>query len=822
MGTRSTRNTRLMLTIGAGVLGAGPLTAVHAQQQGSRAALEEIVVTARKTAERLVDVPISISAFTAADIEAAGLRNVADIAGQTPGFSFNQAFGRIGGGEGGAGSRPAVRGMSSIIGSANAAFFVDGVYFSSNINSLNLDTLERVEVYRGPQSALFGRQTFAGAVNFITRKPDNEFRGQANATVGQYDRYELTSYLSGPLIQDVLFGEINIRYYDFGGDYRNAANGRRDINAQHSQGIGGKLRWVPTDNLEVMLHVAYNRDQDLGYATARFVQEDLNCLMPDVIGSVFGIPRSATRARGWLCGEVDAPATVAYDHDGLRALGHYGLERETVRTDLTVDYMLPGDWSLTSVSAYNRNWNINGFDNNLGARENLFSYFISRSGRGDFSQDLRLLSPRDSRLRGLFGVYYFDLDDRPGFGVQTSVTPAQEAAGIVLGQRNRFDTGEGVTNSAVYGLLEYDLSERLTVSAEGRFQRDKVTTSTNSDGGTTELTPFTDQRSETFTKFLPRLAARFTLSDEVNIYGSFAQGNKPGGFNSLPTNIVPEDLAFLQARGFATFDEENVDSFELGIKGGIAGNRYTFGLAVYHLDWDSQQTTQSEPFQQASNLQFTTVPVLVNAGESQVRGIEVEMAGSPTDWFQFRFSYAWARARYKDFYDENLEELLDTDGEFSFLDAEQLMPNPLDVDGPTGQTRGNKLPQTGEHQASLSTTLSTDLFSGWTGFLRNDWTFESKRYIQTDNLGWAGDSFKWNLRAGIEKDSLTVTLYVNNLLDDDTLVSVGRLADFQRPLLIPDPIRTFAGQPARFTFYRGFTAALPRKREAGVTVSYRF
>lgn len=122
--------------------------------------LEEVVVTARKKEERLLDVPLSIAAFSEEQIESAGLRSVADIAQQAPGFSFRQGFGRTGSGEGGAGSRPSIRGMSNILGSANASFFIDGIYVSGNITSYQLDNLERVEVIRGPQSALFGRQTF--------------------------------------------------------------------------------------------------------------------------------------------------------------------------------------------------------------------------------------------------------------------------------------------------------------------------------------------------------------------------------------------------------------------------------------------------------------------------------------------------------------------------------------------------------------------------------------------------------------------------------------------------------------------------------------
>lgn len=819
MRTRTSTGSRVAMAVSsviAGLATAGTAQAqAPAQARDAAPQLEEIVVTARKTEESLKDVPIAITAFTARAIDAAGIENVTDLAAQTPGFSFNQAFGRTGSGEGGAGSRPSIRGMSNILGTANASFFVDGIYVSGNITSYQLDNLERVEVIRGPQSALFGRQTFGGAINFITRKPTDDLRGQVNATAGEHDHYELSGFLSGPIIEGKLAGELNFRYYEFGGDYRNTNNGRTDINDQMTENVGGKLRFTPTENLDIMLQASYAKDEDLGYATNRYLQEDLDCLLPTLVAPVFGIPRSSTRARGWICGEIEAPDSVAYDNDGLRELGYFALERETKRYSLSIDWTLPGDWTLTSISAYNESWNINGFDNNIGARGTP-SLTIEYREREDVSQELRVLSPRDRRLRGLFGAYYYKVEDGPGYNVVTAAAAANR------GQRNYLDTGDSVENTAVFGMLEYDFTDRFTASVEGRYQEDKIVETQESDGGTTEVTPFTNRRTETYTKFLPRVTGRYALKDNLNLYASYAQGNKPGGFNSLPSNITPTDLAFLQSLGLETYDEEEVDSYEIGMKGTFGDNRYAFNVALFHLDWTKQQLTRSEPYQQASNNAFTTAPFIVNAGESTIQGIEIELSGQVTSWFDFRFTYAWANAEFDDYYDENLEELLDTDGEFSFLDREFSQPNPLDTDGPTGQARGNKLPQSGEHQASLSGTLRYDLANNWSTFFRNDLTFESKRYTQTDNLNYAGDNFKWNLRAGVERDNLTVSLFVNNVLDDDTVVAVTRLADFDRPLLIPDPVRTTFGQPARLTFYRAFLVALPRKREVGLQLNYRF
>ena len=223
----------------------------------------EIVVTARKREERLQDVPLTISVVNADMISRSHLNNVSDLATQTPGFSYKQGFGRSGGG-GGAGVRPSIRGMSSVVGAPNAAFFVDGVFVSDNIASYQLDNLERVEVIKGPQSALFGRQTFSGAISYITRKPTNELSGKAKVTYGEYGNFEASGFISGPIIKDVLLFEVNARRYNFGGDYVNADSGKRDLGAQKSTNFGGKLLFRPTSNIEIIGNLGFSRDRDTG------------------------------------------------------------------------------------------------------------------------------------------------------------------------------------------------------------------------------------------------------------------------------------------------------------------------------------------------------------------------------------------------------------------------------------------------------------------------------------------------------------------------------------------------------------------------------
>jgi len=771
-----------------------------------------IIVTARKREENLIDVPVAITAVGEAEIQAAGIEDLTDLSRQVPGFSFKQAFGRTGSGNGGGGAvRPSIRGMSNILGSPNAGFFVDGIFVSQNVSSYQLDNLERVEVIRGPQSALFGRQTFSGAINFVTRKPGNELHGAVNATVAQYNHQEVSGYIQAPLIEDRLAVELNGRIYRFGGDYVNQDSGKRDINGQSSQNFGFKIRATPSDNFEMIVNAAVGHDRDRGYATFTVPSTALNCFLPNIIGTVAGLPRNSNRSRGYFCGEVESPKTFSYNNAEIEALGYFPLERSYFRGDTTLEYTTDGDYTFTLVGAYNWQENQNGFDNTFVPSTNP-SLTIQYLSNYDYSFEGRIQTPQSARVRALLGAYYYSADDDEGFSVQTARTSAS------FRRRSGFTSADGVRNIAAFGLLEFDVTDKLTVSAEARYAEDKI-------NGSREIAVLDGQgaptalRSVTYTSFLPRFTARYELAPSWNLYGSVAKGNKPGGFNDLPVDAMPSNNVDFAARGLDVFDEESIWSYELGTKGRLG--RFNFNLAGYYIDWTNQELTQSQPYQRLNGT-FTTAPFIVNAGKSRIKGFEAEVFGSLTDWLDVRLAYSYNDARFVDFSDENQEQLLDTDGRPSYLDANLTQLNPADVDGPNGQVAGQRIPQTPAHQLAASGNITFPISSSAEFFFRSDFSYDTKRFAQTHNLAHTGDSYNLNLRSGVDFGKLRLTAFVDNVTDDRTPVAITRLLDFNRPLLVPDSVRTFAGQPVTFSFYRQFTVAAPRRRQFGLSGSYNF
>jgi iron complex outermembrane recepter protein len=793
---------RTSLIAVAAILGAAAAPAagqVASTEPAASEADSDIVVTARKREEKLADVPLTISVVGAEAIDRANLVNVSDLANQTPGFSYKQGFGRTGGG-GGAGVRPSIRGMSSVVGAPNAAFFVDGVFVSDNIASYALDNLERVEVIKGPQSALFGRQTFSGAINYVTRKPTNEWTGRAKATLAEYANVELSGFLSGPIVKDVLLFEVNARNYSFGGDYVNADNGRRELGAQSSTNVGGRILFKPGTNFEAIATIGYSEDRDRGYIYGFQGSARNNCFAPPLSGSQIPFPRTATSRRGFFCGEIGVLPSYAYNNDAIEAAGYAGLIRKFLRTSLSMTYTTDSGFSFTSVTAYNRNNSITGQDNTLLPSANP-AFAIDQSRTTDWSQEIRIQSPADRPVRVLAGGYYYRDDTQAGFS----------ATNTNLSQRP-FDSADGVRSKSVFGMIEADIGA-FTASAEARYQDETVLGSTEVLGTAGAPPPApTGLREARFTAFLPRFTARYQVSPSLNLYATAAKGNKPGGFNNFPTDAIAADIAAFTAAGFDVFREESAWSFEIGAKGNVGP--VNFAVSAFYIDWQNQQLSRGESYTRTNGTPNSVV-FIQNAGQSRIKGFEFDLSGRPAPWLFLRAAYAYVDARFVRFYDDTTEEIYDTDGRPSFIRG---VRNPLDVDGPTGDLSGRFLPQTPQHQATFTAQVDVPVWQDWEFTGRGDLAYESKRFSQVDNLNWAGDSFNLNASLGLQNGRLSFSVFARNLLDDKTPLVVTRLLDFNRPLNRINPLTGLAG----VSFFRDFAVSAPRRRQFGVTMGVKF
>lgn len=777
-------------------------------------AIEEITVTARKRSESLQEIPLSISAFSVDQLRDKGIDNIHELAEATPGFSMDRGFGRFF-------DRPVIRGQSSILGGANASFFVDGVFVNGSIASNTIDSLERIEVLRGPQSALFGRATFAGAINYITKRPSDEFEGQFNGRVGSHDDYKASIWLSGPVVEDKLYFFVGGNWDYYGGEWKNnlapnppivplfpfgpprvdgpTRGDQSDLGDEESQDVNLKLLFTPSETVEITLKGSYQTIDDGHYARTLVGRDEHNCFEP-VAGT------ATENSPGYICGEIEArdPATgdqrramlnIPDFEDGVTGVftrntvpgAKPGLQRDTYRflaeTRMDID-----DWEVVARGAYNKDNEDTAFDGDtirdraisgLGILQGVFE-----DRNEDYSGEFKVLSPTDDALSGIAGVYYYKQDNQDRNRSLSAFAAPFAADG------SDFDT-EKLSSWSVFGQLEYEVSDQLTVAVEGRYTEDELDT-IGSGGLTAEAS---------FNSFTPRVTVDYQLNDDTLLYALVAKGTKPGDINSLffGQDISEESRAAGLAAGQDLVSEEKAWTYEIGTKNTLWDGRVTFNVSAYYIDWTNQQLTEIINITD-ENGASTTAAILVNVGESEIYGGELEAAIQATDELSFSLGYGLADSKIKVFNDADVALITGND-------------DPDLVNG--GNASGNQLPKQPKHTLSLSGTYRDALTNDVDWFFTTDLNIESKRWTEAGNFSHTGDLYRMNMRVGLEADNWKITGYVNNALNDLTANNILRFRDY-RPEFGE---RTGIGANERF---RGFFFNQPRGRDFGVNVQYSF
>jgi outer membrane receptor protein involved in Fe transport len=585
---------------------AAPATA---QQQSSEVRLEEIVVTARKTEERLQDIPIAISAFTARELTDRGLDDVAEVANFTPGFTYER-FNRYGV-QGGT-SRPVIRGQSNILGEANASVFIDGLLMSDSILSFPFDVVERVEVIKGPQAALFGRATFAGAINLITKKGTNDFENKVSLRAAEDDDYEINLLSRGPLIEDKAFYMIHGRYYDFGGQYRNLSD-NKPVGNEESVGFNTSLEFRATDDFTINLAGGYGKDDDGMSANTLQDRFANNCFLEV--------------ARQYYCGKV-RPGPV--DVNIALFNGREGLRKDSYRVTGQLQWDV-NDFTITSNTGYfyaDQEFGVDGDYTNANTSAGANNRVVLQT-RKEWSTELRFQSPAQESFRYLGGFYYYD---RSFFLNSTRIDGGPST-------NNGTDL---VKNWAVFGSLASDFSDDLTGTVELRYASDKIA------NNNPVARPVRGTRIESkFTSWSPRATLDYKLFEESILYASVAKGNKPGVINSNPD--LPANLQFA--------DEESSWNYEVGTKNTLMDGRLLINAAAFFIDWSKQQLTTNFFFPNG-----TTASYLVNAGTTKVEGLEFELNGVVNEYFSTGFAYNLNDAEFTEFFDTEHQQLFGGDG----------------------------------------------------------------------------------------------------------------------------------------------------------------
>lgn len=724
-----------------GLLAAGTVllaSAAIAQQDAGE--IEEVVVTARKQEERIQDVPLTITAFTTAEIAERGLADVMDISQFTPGFSFEKLnrYGVQGGG-----SRPVIRGQSQILGGANASIFVDGVLYNDSVLSFPFDIVERVEVIKGPQAALFGRATFAGAINLITKKGSNEPENKLSLRLAEHEEGEINFLSRGPLSEGAAFYMAHVRYYTYGGFYRNTLDNQL-VGDEESVNLNLSLELRPSDSFMARFNLGYGKDDD-GAAPVTLQDRTYNNCFLEI-------------ARQYYCGEVREFDTT---EQNLELFGDdIGLDKKAWRASAQLEWDM-GGLTVRSNTGYFSADVLYGYDVDITSNSTALGGTFNRiavSDRREWSTELLVSTDPESATRLLGGIYLYQ--SRRDFREDR------------LNGRT-VDQGEARTdNWAVFGSVARDFTDTVTGTLELRYASDRIG---NDNPGARATLPLIEN---TFKTWSPRATLDWKYAEDRMVYATVAQGNKPGWINANP--LLAPELRFAE--------EEESWNVEVGTKNTLNDGRTTLNVAVYFIDWTKQQLTTTGLLSDGRPVSYVT-----NAGETEAKGLELEVAHVFSEQLSGGFGYALNDATFVEF-DEFREQAVFTGGDPSVA--------------------GNQTPNSSKHQANLFARYEWPLGAN-TAYVRADYSYASRKYAQIFNHAHSGDQNLINLKLGLDVGQWELGLFVRNLTDDRTPTTVIRFVDFKNILPRGDSARTSG-------FVRAFQYPMADPRQIGATATYVF
>lgn len=581
--------------------GTGYLPQVHAQ--GAQPALEEIIITAQRREENLQDVPISVSAWTARQIRELEIRNTVDLSALTPGMYA-------------AGSRGDVNPLFSIRGiGLNDTFSNNnptvGIYFDDVVQplppllSLPVYDLERIEVLKGPQGTLYGRNTTGGAINFISKRPTAEFDSYFLAGYSRFERFDLEAAVGGPISDELAFRLSARSVQQSDGWQTNALTGET-IGDRNNNAVRGQLLWTPSDDVEVWLKASYIDEK-----ADNQLREHMGYNAPgggDCIGFLNGVRDEGN------CVNVLGYFDPTNDRRSVENSELYGHDNEVQSYDLTVDVSWDlGNVTLTSITGYVDYSRDLGDDSDGAALIMLDSFY--RDDIESFTQELRLASDGDSSLSWVLGFYYAEDE------VFSDFDQALDEHFFLT--RVEIDALQETTAYSLFGQADYPLSDRLTLTAGFRY--------TNEDKDLTYDAFDTDPFGTS--QFLPtpiagidndfseddvsgRLSLDYALSDQTMVYASASRGFKSGGYKTaIAFNVAELD----------PFEGEHLNAYEVGTKTTWLDGKMQFNAAAYYYDYQDFQAFVTE-IRGGIN-----VIVLSNAGDAEVYGLEAELTARPTE-----------------------------------------------------------------------------------------------------------------------------------------------------------------------------------------------
>ena len=678
--------------------------------------LEEVVVTAEKRTTNLQNTAMSVSAISGDELALRQIDDIESLALSAPNLNFGETTGN---------ARIAIRGIGfdniSLGNEGRVAFHVDDVYLSRPAAALgSFFDLERVEVLRGPQGFLYGRNATAGAINLITGVPGDEFNGYATLTAGNYDRITLEGAVGGPLT-DRVGARIAIRSTERDGWGDNLTNGR-EVDDEATRAVRGTLGFAPTDGLEIILRGDYFEQDDNAYS---FRYLGLGSL-PDASVGWPGLVPTGLRAGGTV---PDDPRDSTADSGPDNVREFYG-------ASLDIRWVL-GDYDVRSITGFRSN----SFETttDLDNTSVPLTIYYQFSDSDHFSQELRL-STEGAFGDWMIGVYYFDEDLTAATNIPLDpflIPPLGLAAPI--GLRRGF-VGVGTLDTeawALFGHVRWRATDRLAIRLGARYSDEKKSIDElNQIDLFTPFPPFGPeypptppggrvQSSETWDDFTPSVTLEYQASDDVFAYFDYSQGFKSGGYNL--GNLQP------------AFDPEEIAQYEIGLRSQWRDSSVRANVSAFFYDYKDLQVSKVDG----------TVITIENAAKADLYGLEFELTALLGENLLVEATLGLLDTEYKEYRTADPSRPAFLFGEFDLA--------------------GNELTQAPGYTVNIGAEYRAQLAGGALVF-RGDARFVDDIWLTAFNVDHIKqDAYEW-LKASVTYESAkadwALTAFIDNIADE--------------------------------------------------------
>ena len=747
--------------------------------------IEKIEVTARKRSESLQEVPVAVSALTSNDIEKQGIVAVMDIADNTPGLVVSNNFS-------GKTDRSVqsftLRGFSPSSGAeATTSMFIDGVPVSSTTALSSVGSPERIEILRGPQSAYFGRNTFAGAINVVNRAPNEEWAGSISATVGNYGYTRLRGEAEGTLVDDKLSFRVSGETFDKEGFWDNHYTDGGRLGDQKTTMANLYVQAKPTEKLTLKAFGFYSKDEDgpaasaflsaydiIDYATMDVaVQDQSNCV---INGNPYfcSVPKKAdplsynTEITPELLALIKNPKGRVADTD---LLDDYGLGREFYHAHFVADWEVTDEITISSLTGMNNEeWALLNDIAHYGNAYFQYPYFVDKKYE-DFSQELRLTYDGDGPLSGSIGLSYLDATKNGSMTTAISFSPTPTEV-------SQQGESKAKTTGIFFG-LSYEINQKTTLSLEGRYQQDEIA-AYDIDG--------TLLAKETFNNFLPRIIVDYKVNEDLMVYGTISKGVNPSAFNTGLLTV--EDYIREQAEEAGvtlTVDPEEVNNYEVGMKGSLLNGSMNYAVGAFYAQWNKQinriNLVITNPEDPTAAESFSGV---ANAGDVDLWGLEFETQARLTSDLKLNASGAYIGS---DINEHSNAALTALSGVSDFSGKEQ--------------------PGISEFSGNIGLEYAGTLADEYDYFVRGDYIYKSGQWVNHANFLKTEDIHRVNLRAGVYIGDLELQAYVKNVFDNDEYMSAYDYYAFDASF-------------AYFGINSGIVMAMQEPRTFGIQAKYSF